>query len=354
MVPPVTTQHTETKGHTMSESATRVNMNAFKDCVLFSVTIRQWGNRAQVKNPAALEEYYRLLRLGQLAQMQSGDAPATDGLPLVTPTSTRTSQRVSATKRLVKSDALDTLAEHLRNVKAQALKYSMPSFIRSGMFVVHRKNVLAVQEILQAGQRNMEDNFLPEFLSEYPLKRDEAQELPVERGGLGPLFDGKDYPPTPEVAKKFAVRWNWLSIDVAEGIPEELRAQETEKLRQQFTDASQQIRDALRTMFAEIIEHAVDRLKTEPGEKPKVFRDSLLDNMNEFFATFEARNIMGDEQLTEIVAKAKAVMQGRNSKQLRTDLDERNATAKALSEVKAYTDAMVTEIRTRAFDFTEE
>ena len=325
-------------------------LEQFKNTVLFSVTIKRWGNRAQVKSADALRDYLEQLNAEDgtektaPAAVEGADAKAGKA----------TKKRVTATKTLIKSDALDRLNTFLTEAKQKCLGFSMPSFVRSGMFVVSRAMIEQVEEILQSAVNKMENDLLPDFISDYPARMEDSRDLPVKKGGLGPLFDSKDYPEVTNMAERFALKWNWLALTVPEGLPPELRQAETDKLQRQFSDAATEIRNALRVMFAELVEHAVERLKVAPGEKPKTFRDSLTGNINQFFETFEAKNIMDDKALAEVVAKAREVLTGVNPDTLRADMDVRTTTAARLEEIKAALDPMVEEAKSRAFDFSED
>lgn len=328
----------------MSGDVNTMNLEQFKDCVLFSVTLKRWGNRAQIKDQTKLAEYLRLLNEGEGGTSESRLLAAPGG----------SKKRISSSKVLVKSPALDALNTHLTNTKKRCLALAMPSFIREGMFVVRTSQIPAVEEQLNAAVNRMNEELLPEFISEFPARIQDSKDLAVKQGGLGPLFDPNDYPKGTEMADKFAIRWNWLALTVPEGLPPELREQESAKLKRQFADAATEIKDALRIMFSELIDHAVDRLKTAPGEKPKVFRNSFTQNINDFFASFEARNIMDDAELSGLVEKAREAMQGATAGVLRADLSFREQVASKLTEIKGALDPMIESAKTRAFDFSED
>jgi hypothetical protein len=337
------------------EEQEEVLMDFLKNTVCFSVRVRKWGNRARCKDPKALEEYYALTN-GKSSAMVNVSRPgeqATDNGNGDGKKAKAKAKRVSASKVLVDSDALKRLGSNLSTIKAQAIACAMPSFFQGGMFVVKRDNVDKVRGILGQGREDFAATWLPEFIMEYPSRK-EAARATVDEGGLGPLWLESDYPAESELRKKFSITWNFFSLNVPEGLPPEVRAEEEAKLRNMWSQTTQEMRDALRVMFGELIEHAVDRLKPAgPGQKPKVFRDSLVANMDEFFKTFEDRNIMRDWKLAELVTKCREIMSGVSAESLRTDAEIKDQTRAALEQIKAVVDPMVTEIQDRAFDFTE-
>lgn len=324
-----------------------LNLEALKNTTLFSISVKRWGNKARVRDLIAFEKYLKLRHApdGQpvpdisLVTVEGGGADAP--------------KRVSVSKTLVVSEALDQLNAYLTEAKAKALAYGMPSFIRPGSFVVKRELVPAVEELLEAAEREFRSVYLPSFLNAYPEAKRAAETAPVKLGGLGPIYNERDYPSEDKLRTKFGLKWNWFTLTVPEGLPPEIRKREEEKLRAQFEEAAQQMKDALRVMFAELIERAVDRLATQPGEKRKRFTDTLVTNIDEFFKTFEARNIMGDAELAALVDKAKSIMGGATVERLRADAGFRETVQNKLTAIDEALKPMIEEIEERAFDFSE-
>lgn len=363
-------QPTKERPEYMSQNVSTFNVEAFKNTALFSITLRRWGNRAKVKDPAKLAAY-----LAELAKVDGNTAP-----PMIE--GSTSTKRVSANKVLVKSEALEATNTFLNETKKQCLALCMPSCIREGMFVASLiaksdgvSPVAQINEIMAAAVAKLESEYLPELLIELPQVVEAAKRSPVRlkdeggyeldpNGGLGPLYDDKDYPrlsdgtlDTAKILESFGIEWNWLALTVPEGLPPELRQAETEKLQQQFADAATEVRDALRVMFAKLVTHATEALKTEPGERKKIFRDTLVGNLSDFFATFEHRNIMGDDQLAAVVAQCRAVMlngeEPIDPDALRKDDALRDLTAKKLDEIKGALAPLVAECASRQFTLEE-
>lgn len=329
-----------------------VSLDCFKNTVLFSCSVSRWGNKAKCKDPVALEDYLRILNGKSAGDTVTGAEAGADP------------KRVTASKVLVRSEALDTLGDELRKIKKAAMGMAMPSFIRGGSYIVKRDRIPALVELIKAGREQIEETHLPAFLNDYNDAKERSRINPVvpseeerKQGitpGLGPLWLDSDYPAPEVLRKKFAVRYSFFALTVPEGLPPEVRAEEERKLRAQFEDAAQSIRDALRVMFAKLLDNAVDKLSVKPGEKPKRFNDSLVGNLAEFFETFEARNITSDAELAGLVEKCKATLSGVSPDKLRTDWDFKTSVGAKLEEIKAAIDPMIEEIEERAFDFSDE
>jgi len=124
-------------------------------------------------------------------------------------------------------------------------------------------------------------------------------------------------------------------------------------LKEQFEVAQQEITTALREGFAEIVGAMVDRLTVAPGEKQKIFRDSLVENFSEFFNTFNQRNIMEDADLASVVEKAKALLAGVTPDKLRSNSEMREKIRTDMQSVKASLDTMLVERASRKFTLEE-
>lgn len=287
-------------GRPQSGSVSVINLEKFKDTVLFAITIRRWGNSARIKDMAALEQYIELSKVKQ----DEGDAEKNGGAPSVFVAS----DRVKSNKALIRSASLDRLNKAMNALKARVEAVSIPSYFRPGMFVSKQANVLNVENMLKNGWKAIEENELAGFLGGYKEDVAAAQTVPVNKGGLGPLFNAKDYPSLDELSKVFKIEWYWMALSVPENIPDELRAEANEKFQRRMQDAAQQIEEALRSELLELVAHAEDRLTTKPGEKTKIFRDSMIANLMEFIRTFDSRDVFGDERLKQVVEQAKTVL----------------------------------------------
>lgn len=325
----------------------RIDLEALKNTQLLTIRIKGWGNRAKCADPVALEAYLSLLNGKAAPSVVKIDADPEDkgkGKKKV--------KRVSASKQLVVSEPLDSMKEHMTKVKQCALRFAMPSFIRPGSFVVQRSNVESVDALLEKGMKELQEGYFPDFILDYPDAKNRAKNTPVESGGLGPLYLEKDYPAPEQLADRFKITWDWFAFAVPEGLPPEIRAKEEAKLKATYEQAAYEIRDALRVMFSKLIERAVDRLApSEPGEKPKVFRDSLIGNLEQFFADFEARNIMKDQELAGLVERCKEIMTGVDPARLREDGAFREETQTKLEQIAKAIEPMIEDAKSRAFDF---
>lgn len=302
----------------MSQATVNViNLERFKGTVLYSITLCKWGNSTRIRDLNKLEAYMELLKLEteQEAREKKRLAAEAAGETLPDEPTTKPQQaifvasdRVKSTKTLVQSSRYVRLCRAMTALKARSEAMAMPSFVRPGMFIVKEASVMEVESILKQGWQQIQQNELKDFLAGFEQDIENAKTAPVKKGGLGPLFNEADYPTLEELEKCFSVEWFWTALSVPENIPDALKEEANIKFKRRMEDAAQQIEQALRQEFLKVISHAEEALTTQPGSKPKIFRDSLIGNIVQFVNTFESRDIFGDDRMAAVVAKAKQVL----------------------------------------------
>ena len=102
--------------------------------------------------------------------------------------------------------------------------------------------------------------------------------------------------------------------------------------------------------FSGLVNHLVDRLRTEPGEKQKIFKNTLLTNFDEWVGLFESRNLTKNQELSDQVVKAKTILRSVSPDALRNNTELRGSIQKSFLEIKATTDQFVTTKPSRMMD----
>jgi hypothetical protein len=82
---------------------------------------------------------------------------------------------------------------------------------------------------------------------------------------------------------------------------------------------------------------------TNEDGSPKVFRDSAIDNLCDFFERFRSLNVRSNEQLDELVAQAQRTVRGVAAQDLRDGPSLRQEVATQLARVQTTLDAMLVE-----------
>src|SRR3954471_10863652 len=177
------------------------------------------------------------------------------------------------------------------------------------------------------------------------LDRHYGELKPAARERLGSLYNAADYPET--LAGLFGVEWSFPSVEppdylvqLSPGLYEAERA----RVAARFDEAVQLAERAFLDEFARLVAHLTDRISGvgEDGQ-PRVFRDSAVDNLSEFFARFRSLNVRSNDQLDALVAEAQRAVRGVNAQDLRDGEGLRREVAGQLARVQTSLDAMLVE-----------
>lgn len=289
----------------------KVDGNVFNRATLFTLSLSSWGNRRKANT-----------------NMIEVDADK---------------KRLSISKRLIDSPEYDAVCRHQWELKQWCMARCMPSFFKDGIYLVALTEVQTFEEKLAHELRHMQNVLVPAFLEAYETRIEESRNI------LREMFNEADYPSVSELRQKFDIQWNWIQFTIPENLPEGIREAEIEKLQRKFQEAQEEIVTALRTSFGELVKHAVDRLSPKPDGKQPIFRDSLIENFNEFFQTFKSRNLMEDEELKAVVEQAQKLLANVDGKALRDTTSIRNTIASNFVAIQKQVDKLIVDRPNRRF-----
>jgi hypothetical protein len=123
-------------------------------------------------------------------------------------------------------------------------------------------------------------------------------------------------------------------------IAPEVYQQEQERVARRFEEAVHLAEQAFTAEFAKLVSHLTERLSGPDGER-KIFRDSAVVNLTEFFQRFQQLNVHSSEQLDALVRQAQDIVQGVQPQELRDDGFLRQHIATELTGVQAALDGML-------------
>lgn len=316
-----------------------------------AVNFHRFGNRAKIKDKAAHMEYQRLLHLPE-GEDESANATVANYRPA-------TVDKTTSSKELMQSEALDAINEALDDLKDKLIGknrgIAQPSYVFKGFYTIKKSFVPRAEAMAAEVQAKLEKELRPAFRSDYDAAKERARTLPVRKGGLGPIFDPTDYPPAETAAARFWFEVNYLNLRVEDDIPEEVKAAKQAEWIAKREAGFSKMMEALRLSFAALIDHAVEKLTVLPGEKPKVFRDTTIENIKDFISSFSAKNF-GDSALEDLVNRAQEIVSMGDSdpERLRKSLSARDNIANQFQKVQAALDTMITDRKSRKFDFSED
>jgi hypothetical protein len=162
------------------------------------------------------------------------------------------------------------------------------------------------------------------------------------RQRLGRLYDPADYPA--EVRGLFSVEWDFPAVEPPAYLMRlnpELYQQEQERVSRRFEEAVTLAEQAFAGEFAKLLAHLAERLGGQEDGRPKVFRDSAVTNLAEFFARFRHLNVRSSLELDQLVAKAQQLVQGVTPQALRDNTGLRQVVAAEMSRVRESLEAFL-------------
>ncbi|QEG24781.1 hypothetical protein [Mariniblastus fucicola] len=151
---------------------------------------------------------------------------------------------------------------------------------------------------------------------------------------LGQLFNASDYPAS--LVGLFSVFWTFPSIEVPDymrRLRPDLYRQEADRVARRFDEALEMAETAFVDELHHLVEHLTERLTGEDDGKPKVFRDTAVTNLHDFFDRFRRLNVRSNEDLDSLVDACQQIVSGRTAQSLRENRLVRDTVASELQEV---------------------
>ena len=112
----------------------------------------------------------------------------------------------------------------------------------------------------------------------------------------------------------------------------------------QLLDSFAEFATQARHVFVELtnlIAHLTERLTGTTDGKPKVFRDSAVTNLVEFFDRFRSLNVRSNGELDELVSQAQQLIQGLQPQSLRDNHVLRQSAASELGQLQETLDGLL-------------
>jgi len=169
-----------------------------------------------------------------------------------------------------------------------------------------------------------------ELASQYDTIKSEAQRR------LGTLFNASDYPTT--LDGLFDLEVTYPAIEPPQylvSLHPEVYQQEQARVRERFESAVELAEQAFATELQRLTAHLAERLTGLHDGQPKVFRDSAVQNLTEFFERFRRLNIRSSPELDMLVEEAQQVITGIEPQQLRDSVRLRQMVARDFEQIQA-------------------
>ena len=246
------------------------------------------------------------------------------------------SKFLSAGKKLI--DTSHPAFKAVTNVRSQTIAYwkevSLP-FPEPGIRLIRLDAIEEFNRKMALYQVQLEDA-VRTLDQHYEELRNAARER------LGELYDPADYPAT--LVGMFAIEHDFPSVEPPQYLQHfspEMYRQECQRVQSRFDEAVQLAEQAFMEELSRLMEHLTERLSGQDDGKPKVFRDSAIANLTEFFERFRSLNVRSNEQLDELVLSAQRIVQGIEPQQLRDNQWLRQSITTRMTAVQASLDQLL-------------
>jgi hypothetical protein len=232
---------------------------------------------------------------------------------------------------LAGTQKLDNIIKYAANTRAWHNANTLP-WSDNGLRLLPVEHFLQYKERL--GELEQEYNALvQDFLTSYPHLVDAAAFQ------LGTLFDRSEYPDAEDIADKFRFRYNFAPVPIAGDWRINVGQQAREELEAQCNASiNERVQGAMKEAWSRLhdcLSHVSERLEDSGEEKkPKVFRNSLVENVHELIEMLKVLNVTKDPELERARVLMAHTFTGLDAK----DLREAEGTRK---QVKSEVDAIL-------------
>jgi len=162
------------------------------------------------------------------------------------------------------------------------------------------------------------------------------------RNQLGRLYNSDDYPSS--LRGLFQQEYDFPAVeppDYLRQLSPALYEQEQARVAGRFDEAVRLAEEAFTGELAKLVSHLAERITGTEDGKPKIFRDSAVENLTEFFGRFSQLNVRSNAQLDDLVAQAQRIVRGVDPQALRDNTNLRQHVAQELTGVQSVLDDLL-------------
>ena len=213
---------------------------------------------------------------------------------------------------------IESLWEH------NSLQYTIP-----GTRLMKRSDLIPFREQFQELRRELK-------IAEQAFEAHYAQLQEDATDDLKEFFNAGDYPPT--MIGQFNVIMDLPEVKVPNYLlsfdPALYREQE-ELVNKRFEDVVLMAEEAFNKELMSLIEHLAERLAGTHDGKPKIFRESILGNFDEFFQRFKNLDVGSSPELARLVTETRNIVSNTSTDELRQSESMRAAISRNLQPIQA-------------------
>ena len=287
-----------------------------------------------VKRAIALR--LKLNRIGSRRAVDNDDVDLGDAQP----------DLINVTKEILNSEELNRIRNHDLETRAAIRVRSLPSFFGSGWYLIPVAAMDPMDEFIQA-RASEREGLVEALVAALPSLKEKSQ------AALGHLWNEAQFPDAALVRDKSAVAYKFVTFDTPatiKGVSSALLHREIQKAQRE----AEAMRDAsvslLRAEMQKTVAILADAFVPGPSGRKKGLKPATLDKVTQALNLFSSRNIAQDEALSEYVEQARALINGKDAKDLKADADKVTSDFQA---IKASISTLVEEGPSRMIDFEE-
>lgn len=211
---------------------------------------------------------------------------------------------------------------------------SLP-FPEDGIRLIKRQEIDTFSETMRVYQNDLDE-------ATWRLNEHYDELKSSARQRLGRLYQESDYPPT--LIGMFEVAWDYPNVEPPNYLMDynpRLFREESQRVRSRFTEAVQLAEEAFTSELSKLVTHLVEKLSGDIDGKPKIFRDTAVTNLADFFERFRRLSIGSNEELEQVVHQARMIVGGIPAQELRDSATLRQQINHQLTDVQSTLDRLM-------------
>lgn len=253
---------------------------------------------------------------------------------------------VHVAKDIFESEELQAISRHHGLIRTWLKMRCLPSPFRSGVYLIRLSLVSEVMDALngfEQAEKQLIETFLKFYDTIYNQRNNETSDLSSK---LGTLYNAEDYPNPRAVAQAFTFEtqlWEIGTPGALRSVDRALYEREAAKMQNVWESARVSITQVLLTEFRDMTARMAERMVVGPDGKAKVFRETLVGNLQDWLDVFDKRAITDDATLLGQVQKARALIAGIDGKTLRDSESLKVEVAEGMQQITSTLDAAIIE-----------
>jgi len=304
----------------------------FDNTVCLAITFHQTGQHRQVRRGEA-----EVIALESRQISDSGDKP--------------NQEKFSIGKKIFTSDYYKKAMSIAHKFTVWLHKRAIPCPLKRGTELIPVGMLDEVYAKLDEAQTEYNAEIDALLLEYEQLKQDARQDLKE-------LYREDDYLEPTQFRRAFWVERKLFDFSPPgkAKLSEAVYQQERDRWQKIFVEAENEVKLALRESMLKLVSHLAEKLQPTPDGKKRILKDSAVDKVVEFLELFDRRNVLDDQELKALVARARQVLKRDDmmGEALRQDDAIRDIVSRRMDEVKAGLDSLIQSGPARVISFEED